>query len=49
MRTHTGLDARSEEAVRVNALIEAHRGDVLILAPMSYVALSSALNRRAVG
>ena len=36
------LDAKSEEAARANALIEAHRGDDLILAPTSYVALSSA-------
>ena len=36
------LDAKSEAAARANALIEAHRGDDLILAPTSYVALSSA-------
>lgn len=36
------LDAKSEAAARANALIEAHRGDELILAPTSYVALSSA-------
>ena len=36
------LDAKSEAATRANALIEAHRGDELILAPTSYVALSSA-------
>ena len=36
------LDAKSEAAVRANALIEEHRGDELILAPTSYVALSSA-------
>ena len=36
------LDAKSEEGVRANALIEAHRGDELILAPTSYVTLSSA-------
>ena len=35
------LDARSAAAARANALIEAHRGDELILAPTSYVALSS--------
>ena len=36
------LDAKSETAARANALIEAHRDDELILAPTSYVALSSA-------
>ena len=36
------LDAKSEVAARANALIEAHRDDDLILAPTSYVALSSA-------
>ena len=36
------LDARSEAAARANALIESHRNDKLILAPTSYVALSSA-------
>lgn len=36
------LEAKSQVGVRASALIEAHREDELILAPTSYVALSSA-------